>query len=68
MMELRKLPEVVFLIERKSTKELILSSLYDLLRDKPYEKITVSAIVKNCGISQRTFYHHFRERQRGVCR
>ena len=50
------------MIERKSTKELILSSLYDLLRDKAYEKITVSAIVRNCGISQRTFYHHFRDK------
>ena len=50
------------MIERKSTKDLILSSLYDLLRDKPYEKITVSAIVRNCGISQRTFYHHFKDK------
>ena len=50
------------MIKRKSTKELILSSLYDLLREKPYEKITVSAIVRNCGISQRTFYHHFRDK------
>ena len=50
------------MIERKSTKELIISSLYDLLREKPYEKITVSAIVRNCGISQRTFYHHFKDK------
>lgn len=52
----------MFVIERKSTKELILSSLYDLLQEKPYEKVTVSAIVKNCGISQRTFYHHFKDK------
>lgn len=50
------------MIERKTTKELILSSLYDLLREKPYEKVTVSAIVKNCGISQRTFYNHFKDK------
>ena len=50
------------MIERKSTKELILSSLYDLLKERPYEKVTVSAIVKNCGISQRTFYHHFKDK------
>lgn len=50
------------MIRRKSTRELILSSLYDLLREKPYEKITVTAIVKNCGISQRTFYHHFKDK------
>lgn len=50
------------MIERKSTKELILSSLYDLLRERPYEKITVTAIVRNCGISQRTFYHHFKDK------
>lgn len=50
------------MIERKTTKDLILSSLYDLLREKPYEKVTVSAIVKNCGISQRTFYNHFKDK------
>ena len=50
------------MVERKSTRELILSSLHDLLREKPYEKITVSAIVRNCGISQRTFYHHFKDK------
>lgn len=50
------------MIERKTTRELILSSLYDLLRETPYEKITVSAIVKNCGISQRTFYIHFKDK------
>ena len=50
------------MIERKTTKDLILSSLYDLLQEKPYEKITVSAIVKNCGISQRTFYNHFKDK------
>ena len=54
--------EATLMIERKSTKELILSSLYDLLRENPYEKVTVSAIVKNCGISQRTFYHHFKDK------
>ena len=50
------------MIERKTTKELILSSLYDLLRERPYDKVTVSAIVKNCGISQRTFYNHFKDK------
>lgn len=54
--------EVIPVVERKTTKELILSSLYDLLKERPYEKVTVSAIVKNCGISQRTFYNHFKDK------
>ena len=50
------------MIERKSTRELFQSSLYDLLRETPYEKITVTALARNCGVSQRTFYHHFRDK------
>ena len=50
------------MIERKSTKELLQSSLYDLLRETPYEKITVTELAKNCGVSQRAFYNHFRDK------
>lgn len=50
------------MIERKTTKELLQSSLYDLLRETPYEKIRVTELAHNCGVSQRTFYHHFQDK------
>ena len=50
------------MVERPGTKELFQRSLYDLLRETPYEKITVTALARNCGVSQRAFYHHFRDK------
>ena len=44
------------MVERKSTRELFESSLYDLLRETPFEKITVTDLARNCGVSQRAFY------------
>ena len=41
------------------TKKAILSTFQDLLLEKPFDKITVSAIVARCGISPNTFYYHF---------
>ncbi len=41
------------------TKKAILSTFQDLLQEKPFDKITVSAIVAQCGISPNTFYYHF---------
>ena len=50
------------MVERKSTRELFESSLYDLLRETPFEKITVTDLARNCGVSQRAFYNHFRDK------
>lgn len=41
------------------TKKAILDTFQELLQEKNFDKITVSAIVARCGISPNTFYYHF---------
>lgn len=43
------------------TKIAIMDSLIDLLRKKPFTKITVKDIVTHCGINRNTFYYHFED-------
>ena len=43
------------------TKIAIMDSLIDLLRKKPFIKITVKDIVTHCGINRNTFYYHFED-------
>lgn len=45
----------------KLTKRAIINSFTELLKDKPFEKITVSDITAECGISRMTFYYHFHD-------
>ena len=43
------------------TKEILTSSIKKLMKKKPLDKITVSEIVNDCGVSRRTFYYHFED-------
>ncbi len=43
------------------TQKAILQTFEDMLREMPFDKITVSAIVARCEISPNTFYYHFRD-------
>ncbi|MCR5451490.1 MAG: TetR/AcrR family transcriptional regulator [Lachnospiraceae bacterium] len=46
--------------ERYSTAEdAIFDAFYILLKEKPFEKITVSDVVKKAGIVRSTFYNHY---------
>ena len=47
------------MVKKKTTKELLRESLEELLKCKPFEKITISEISENCGIGRRTFYNNF---------
>lgn len=42
-----------------NTKRTIAESLKDIMRTKPFSKITVSEIIVDCGINRKTFYYHF---------
>lgn len=44
------------------TKKAIAASLRELMRRKRLAKITVSDIVKNCGLNRQTFYYHFKDK------
>lgn len=43
------------------TQKAILSTFQEMLEEMPFDKITVSALVKRCEISSNTFYYHFRD-------
>ena len=43
------------------TKRALVESLKRLLLKKPLNKITVTDITEDCGISRMTFYYHFKD-------
>lgn len=43
------------------TKEIIRSTFWQILEEKPYNKITVQDIVNRCGVNRNTFYYHFQD-------
>lgn len=45
----------------KLTQRAILAGFEEMLREMPFHKITVSALVERCCISPNTFYYHYRD-------
>jgi probable dihydroxyacetone kinase regulator len=43
------------------TKKAMADSLIKLAREKPFDKITVTDIVNDCGVNRMTFYYHFQD-------
>ena len=43
------------------TEKAILDTFTTLLKEQPFDKITVSALVKRCDISPNTFYYHYHD-------
>lgn len=50
------------MIAPSNTKELLGKSLISLTRTMPYRNITVKQIASNCGLTTRTFYNYFRDK------
>ena len=44
-----------------STNHLIMSAFQEMLEEMPFDRITVSALVKRAGVSSNTFYYHYRD-------
>lgn len=44
-----------------TTKKAIAYTFKDLLKEKPFNKITVNDIAKKCDINRQTFYYHFKD-------
>ena len=42
------------------TKQALIASFKKLLETEPFDKITISDITNDCGLSRQTFYYHFR--------
>lgn len=43
------------------TKQALIASFKKLLETEPFDKITISDITNDCGLSRQTFYYHFRD-------
>ena len=46
-----------------NTKKAFSSALKELMEKKPFSKISISEIVKECGVNRNTFYYHFKDIQ-----
>ena len=46
------------------TKQALEASLKHLLLQKPLDKITISDLTKDCGISRMAFYYHFKDNKK----
>ena len=44
---------------QNDTKQAIKDTFLDLLRTKPFDKITVRDVVETCGINRNTFYYYY---------
>lgn len=42
-----------------NTKKALAESLKKAMRKKPFQKITVSELIKDCDVNRKTFYYHF---------
>ena len=49
-------------MKRKTTKDMLAESFLELAQEKRIDKITITEITKNCGMSQPTFYNHFKDK------
>ena len=43
------------------TRRLMGDALKTLLAEKPFSKLTVSEVIRVCGVNRKTFYYHFRD-------
>lgn len=43
------------------TKQALIASFKKLLETEPFDKITISDITNDCGLSRQTFYYYFRD-------
>lgn len=48
--------------DSNQTKNALARSMKKLMRQKPFEKISVSDICSDCGINRKSFYYHFRDK------
>ena len=47
---------------QSETKEILARTLFDLLENKPFSKITVNELCEKSDIVRSTFYLHFRDK------
>lgn len=48
--------------ESMITKQAIATGFKNLMKEKPFDKITILDITKTCGLNRQTFYYHFQDK------
>lgn len=48
-------------VTSRNTQKMMADSLKKAMKTKPLSKITVSEIIRDCGINRNTFYYHFQD-------
>lgn len=48
--------------ESMITKQAIATGFKQLMKEKPFDKITILDITKTCGLNRQTFYYHFQDK------
>lgn len=48
--------------DSNTTKLALSHTLKELLRERPFEKISISDICEGCGMNRKSFYYHFRDK------
>lgn len=48
-------------MSKLTTKRAIGYAFKDLLKEKSFNKITITDIANNCAINRQTFYYHFQD-------
>lgn len=46
----------------EATKETLSESMKELMREKPFDRISVNDICENAALSRRNFYRHFTDK------
>jgi AcrR family transcriptional regulator len=49
-------------IKKPDNDSILADALLELLKEKPFEEVTVEDIVNKCGASRPTFYRHFKDK------
>lgn len=60
-METKGLMRMKYEVSSLNTKKTLAASLKKLMRKKPLSRVTVSEIVRDCGMNRNTFYYHFED-------
>lgn len=53
---------MIHLADSNITKRALASALRELMKEMPFEKITVSHICDRCDMNRKSFYYHFRDK------
>lgn len=46
-------------MKKLNSKELLVETLYEMMHQQPFHEISITDLLKRCGVSRTTYYRHF---------